>query len=153
MNEAENLKLVELVRREVQLYGRLLRCEQGKLDLYLKGRPEEIVKAHSEGERLVGEIRSCEQQIKAAFPEMPLMERIKQLGHPYRTVLEALVREFRGLVDELNRVNLLNFRYVQNSLCYARGVLQEAYCSPSNYDNKGAVQGGLPAGRNRHYSF
>jgi hypothetical protein len=153
MNEAENLKLVELVRREVQLYGRLLRWEQDKLDLFLNGCPDEITRANGEGERLVEDIRRCESQIRAAFPGMSLLEKVKQLGHPYRTVLEALVQEFRKVTEELNRVNLLNFRCVQSSLSYARGVLQQAYSAPSNYDNKGAVQTRVPAVGNRHYRF
>jgi hypothetical protein len=153
MNEAENLKLVELVRREVKLYGSLLHCEQGKLDLYLAGRAEDICRANSEGEKLVDEIRSCEREIKAAFPGMSLMERLKQLRHPYRTILEALVQDFKRLTEELNQVNLRNFRFVQNSLCYTRGVLQGAYWAPSNYDRRGAVESGAPAVRNRHYTF
>ena len=139
MREEDRSELVEWIRREVDLYEQLLSREQGRLDLLLYGKPEEILLSSTGDGDLLQEIKACEQKIHTLVSGVPLMETARHIGHPHRTVLEPLLRRFRQIVVELRRVNLQNFRYLQNSLDYTRCMMQACFGSAAGYDNCGIL--------------
>ncbi len=140
MKEAMISEILRLVRKEVQLYQRLLADEEQRLDLLLKEDHEGVEALGARVQALVQDVKECERRIKDLLPGVPLIEWVTKQRHPYRTILYSLVKEFRYVVEELNRVNSRNFGYVQRSFCYTSGMLQRVFADDTGYDAKGTLQ-------------
>lgn len=153
MSEINQETILDLVRKEVGLYQQLLQKAEKKLDLFLRGDLKAIEQAAGEEQALVDSIKASERKLRSALAGISLGELIEQLQHPYRTILESLVQQFRRLVQDLNQTNVRNYRYVQSSLSFTQSVLQHVFKETSNYDGKGYLQAGTTGLRRKDLTF
>lgn len=147
-------EVIELVRKEVGLYSRLLGQEERKSDLLIKGEIQSLEQSTVEGERIIGRIKSCEERLKKALRGSSLTECIRFVEEPHRIALKGLVNRFRGLVSELKLVNRRNFERFRLTMSFNRAMLEEVFQLPTEYDSAGRVHSGAAgSGHRQNFSY
>lgn len=144
----ENL-LRELLRQWLAAYRRLKAEQERKLDLFLAADFSALEESLRVEEGIAAQVRQLQSRCRGLLGGRPLPEAVAGLEEPARSELQSRLTELRGLVLEVNRLNVRNYRYLQTSLSFNQALLQQLLGNELAYTGDGYVQAGPDIKRHR----
>jgi len=126
--------LLEIVRKEINLYRDLIEHVRRKTALLVQGRVQEILESNLVDETYNMRLRTLEgqmtrichdlgQSFRIPREEVSLMRLADNLEQSLAQELRIQATLFRNIVKQLKSVNQRNMRLVERSLHYSRGLL------------------------------
>jgi len=126
--------LLEIVRKEINLYRDLIEHVRRKTALLVQGRAEEILQSNLVDETynirlrtLEGRMTSLCHDLGRSFriprEEITLMRLADNLEQSLAQEIRIQATLFRNIVKQLKSVNQRNMRLIERSLHYSRGLL------------------------------
>ncbi len=142
MNQIDPDRVVRLIRREVELYRKLLEEQEKGIVRQVEGAVDQPEVALARSTCLVDEIKDCEERLRGALDGTRLAEWIAGLQQPRRILLTGLVTQFRQVVSELLRAHRRNMSSMRTAVAHNRSMLEQVFGITSRYDASGRVSSG-----------
>jgi flagellar biosynthesis/type III secretory pathway chaperone len=134
--------LVNLVDQQLELYRHLLAEQEQKIGMYLRGELDQVRDSMEQDKILLRKIRQIHGHLRDELNGNSVNEFLASAKEARQASLRDKLRELQRLTRELQRVNLRNYRYTQNSLAFTRAMLSKIFSDNASYNLNGYLKAG-----------